>query len=179
MPEDLKRDLPEMLLHLAVNEAARAHLHAATGSEIDLACRLKLKRQLAADQRNDEELSASERYVRNALRKTVGELQRMVDLAWIEDDAAFFGRLDRAFQLAQGEIHQKVRGSKAAAVLAINELLKDGHYPTRRQVRAAIEQWRGKRLSDREWRKTFNDPHVSALLQACSDVAKLKAELSK
>ena len=149
LPEHLKAGLPDALRFNALHAAMQAHVHSQIirGSELDLACRLRLRQQLAADKRPTSKLSFGEQCVRKAQRKTVKELDRMIRYAISKNDHEFLRRLADGSARANEEISQKVRGAKAAAVLAIAHLWETlGRKPGRHEIidfkNCQLRRWR-------------------------------------
>jgi len=135
------------------------------GSAIDLGRRLWVAKQLADGKRPNKKLTAIEQYLRDAQTKDVQELHRMIDAAISQNDHEFFRRLAQGSKLARNGISLKVRGAKPAAVLAIRELWEQHRRPTRQEIIALVEDWRGIELSPRQWRYVFDDRHVAELLR--------------
>jgi hypothetical protein len=167
LPKTLRKGLPAALranaIHTAMDKFVDSKIK--VGSAIDLGRRLWMAKQLAAGKRANRKLTAIEQYLRDAQTKDVQELHRMIDAAISQNDHEFFRRLAQGSKLAENGISLKVRGAKPAAVLAIRELWKQHRRPTREAIVTLVEDWRGIKLGERQWKNVFDDPHVAELLR--------------
>jgi hypothetical protein len=171
--EELLKEIAELRRLQTSLRAAEEHVFPARGSVTDLAGRLKMARELAADKRPSEELSPGEHTVRKARVAAVKELDRMYQKATASPDGSnFFHRLWRASLIPEDKISQPV-DLTGAAVFAIDELYRTlGSKPSRKQIIDLVENWRHegdgaacKPVTDRHWARIFEDPFIAAMLR--------------
>lgn len=152
--------------------AAKKYMFQKRGSAIDLAHRLKITRQLAADKRPLAKLSPAERIIRGAHVKLRQELDEMWKQATeTREGKDFFHRLYKGSKIPARKITRPLN-TYGAVVLAADKLFRKlRRKPTRKEIQKKVNRWRwdgglGYHLiSDKQWNRIFSDPLIAALIQ--------------